>query len=32
MISGVTQQDEVVTEGAYELYYRDFNKSYKVSD
>lgn len=32
IISGITQQDEVVTEGAYELYYHDFNKSYKVLD
>jgi RND family efflux transporter MFP subunit len=32
VISGLTSEEEVVTEGAYELYYRDFNKSYKVSD
>jgi RND family efflux transporter MFP subunit len=32
IVSGVTPDDQVVTEGAYELYYRDFNKSYKVSD
>ena len=30
--SGVTPDDQVVTEGAYELYYRNFNKSYKVPD
>jgi RND family efflux transporter MFP subunit len=32
IVSGVTPDDQVVTEGAYELYYRDFNKSYKVPD
>lgn len=32
IVSGVTESDEIVIEGAYELYYRDFNKSYKVPD
>jgi RND family efflux transporter MFP subunit len=32
IVSGVTESDEIATEGAYELYYRDFNKSYKVPD
>lgn len=32
ILAGITQADEVVTEGAYELFYRDFNKVYKVAD
>ncbi|HDZ69061.1 MAG TPA: efflux RND transporter periplasmic adaptor subunit [Phycisphaerales bacterium] len=32
ILSGLTEADEVVTEGAYELFYRDFNKVYKVAD
>lgn len=32
ILSGLTEADEVVIEGAYELYYRDFNKVYKVTD
>ncbi len=32
VLSGITQSDEVVTEGAYELFYQDFNKVYKVAD
>ena len=30
--SGITQSDEVVTEGGYELFYESFSKSYKVPD
>ncbi len=30
--SGITENDEVVIEGAYELYYENFSKSYKVPD
>ena len=32
ILSGITSADEVVIEGAYELFYRDFNKVYKVAD
>jgi membrane fusion protein (multidrug efflux system) len=32
ILSGLTEADEVVTEGTYELFYRDFNKVYKVTD
>ncbi len=32
VISGITGNDEVVTKGAYELFYRDFNKTYRVPD
>ncbi|MBL7187086.1 MAG: efflux RND transporter periplasmic adaptor subunit [Phycisphaerae bacterium] len=32
ILSGLTEADEVVTEGAYELFYQDFNKVYKVAD
>lgn len=32
IISGLAEADKVVTEGAYELFYRDFNKVYKVAD
>ncbi len=32
IVSGVTDKDEVVIQGAYELFYRDFNKVYKVAD
>ena len=30
--SGITGNDEVVTKGAYELFYRDFNRTYRVPD
>jgi len=32
VVSGVTGDDEVVTKGAYELFHRDFNKTYRVPD
>ena len=32
VLSGIREKDEVVTQGAYELFYRDFNKIYKVAD
>ncbi|HEC96830.1 MAG TPA: efflux RND transporter periplasmic adaptor subunit [Nitrospirae bacterium] len=32
VISGVTGNDKVVTKGAYELFYRNFNKTYRVPD
>ncbi|MFQ5685172.1 MAG: efflux RND transporter periplasmic adaptor subunit [Candidatus Scalindua sp.] len=32
IISGLKEQDEVVVRGAYELFYMDFNKMYKVVD
>lgn len=32
IIAGVKETDEVVIKGAYELFYRDFNKTYKVAD
>jgi len=32
IVSGIAPDGEVVTEGAYELYYRTFNQSYKVPD
>ena len=32
ILSGLTKADDVVTEGAYELFYQDFNKVYKVAD
>jgi cobalt-zinc-cadmium efflux system membrane fusion protein len=32
ILSGVTERDNVVIQGAYELFYRDFNKIYKVAD
>ncbi len=32
VVSGITGSDEVVTRGAYELFYRDFNKTYRVPD
>ncbi len=32
VISGITGNDEVVTKGAYELFYRNFNKTYRVPD
>lgn len=30
--SGLTREDTVVTRGAYELFYREFNKQFKVED
>jgi len=30
--SGLMEEDEVVVQGAYELFFRDFNKIYKVAD
>lgn len=32
IISGIMEKDTVVIQGAYELFYRDFNKIYKVKD
>ncbi len=32
VISGVSDRDEVVTDGAYELFYRDFNRQFRVAD
>ncbi len=32
IVSGLTTQDEVVTQGGYELFYREFKKIYKVAD
>ena len=32
IISGLKEGDEVVVRGAYELFFRDFNKIYKVAD
>ncbi|HEW79865.1 MAG TPA: efflux RND transporter periplasmic adaptor subunit [Phycisphaerales bacterium] len=32
VLSGLAESDEVVTEDAYELFYQDFNKVYKVAD
>ena len=32
IISGITATDKVVVEGAYELFHRNFNQSYKVAD
>ncbi|NDY41559.1 efflux RND transporter periplasmic adaptor subunit [Dissulfurirhabdus thermomarina] len=32
IVSGVKAEDEVVVQGAYELFYQDFNKTYKVAD
>ncbi len=32
VISGISEADEVVTEGAYELFYRDFNRTFRVAD
>lgn len=32
IVSGITAADEVVISGAYELFYQDFNKIYKVVD
>ena len=32
VLSGIREKDEVVTQGAYELFYRNFNKTYKVAD
>ncbi len=32
VISGISGSDEVVTKGAYELFYRNFNKTYRVPD
>ena len=32
VLSGIREKDEVVTQGAYELFYRNFNKIYKVAD
>ncbi len=31
-ISGISEADEVVIEGAYELFYRDFNRTFRVAD
>ena len=30
--SGLREEDVVVVQSAYELFYRDFNKTYKVKD
>ncbi len=32
VISGISEADEVVSEGAYELFYRDFNRTFRVAD
>ena len=32
IVSGLSGSDEVVVRGAYELFYRDFTKTYKVAD
>jgi len=32
IISGLTEENEVVVRGAYELFYKDFNKIYKAAD
>lgn len=32
IVSGISDSDEVVVRGAYELFYRDFKKAYKVAD
>lgn len=32
IVSGVNEGDSVVVQGAYELFYRDFSKLYKVAD
>ena len=32
IVSGIKACDKVVTQGAYELYYQDFSKTYKVVD
>jgi len=32
IVSGLSGNEEVVTRGAYELFYRDFTKTYKVAD
>jgi RND family efflux transporter MFP subunit len=32
IVAGIKPDDQVVTEGAYELYYLDFNKNFKVPD
>ncbi len=32
VVSGVTENDRVVCKGAYELFYENFNKSFKVAD
>ena len=32
IMSGVGEGDEIVVRGAYELFYRDFNKVYRVAD
>ena len=32
IVSGLKAGDEVVVQGAYELFYRDFNRIYKVAD
>jgi RND family efflux transporter MFP subunit len=32
IVSGVSQEDEVVVSGAYELFYKGFRKTYRVAD
>ncbi|NOY64369.1 MAG: efflux RND transporter periplasmic adaptor subunit [Nitrospirae bacterium] len=32
ILNGVSEVDEVVTQGAYELFYRDFNRTFRVED
>ncbi len=32
IISGITDEDSVVVQGAYELFHQDFSKVYKVAD
>ena len=32
ILTGLSDTDQVVTQGAYELFYRNFNQVYKVAD